>query len=369
MKIIIVASDTKSLVDFRGDLLITLISKGHSLVTLSPELGYDSFFSENNIKFHKINLNRAKISIFGDYKYYRQIKRIIQDENPDLLFSYSMKPVIYSSFAARKKTSLDVYSLLPGLGMTFSKPKQIKNKLVQLITKMMLKKALKINRIVIVQNSDDLEELVEKKICDRHKIVRVNSSGVNMNKYILSPLPKEIVFLMASRLLKSKGVIEYCNAARIIHNNYPHVKFILAGNIDSNSDSLSEHQLKEISESGIVDYRGNVDNIIEVLKESSVFVLPSYYREGVPRSIQEAMSMGRPIITTNWIGCRDTVIEGYNGYLIEPKDCIVLARAMKKFILNPQLIKTFGVNSYNLCKDKFEISVVNSQMLKFLNIK
>ena len=169
---------------------------------------------------------------------------------------------------------------------------------------------------------------------------------------------------MAARLVREKGVFHFVEAASLLKEKYPHVEFVLGGNIDSNPSAITQEQLQKCSQQ--VNYIGYVEDMAEALKKASVFIYPSYYREGVPRSILEAMACGRPIITTDAIGCRETVVSGENGYLIAPKSTTALVEAVENFIKNPNFVKTFGHASRLLCEKKFDIHEVNTQVYKRL---
>lgn len=369
MRIMIISSDTKSLIDFRMDLMIKIRDKGHEIIAVAPEKKFIEDFNKNGINFIQIKFDRVSTSILDDINFYFKIKSLIRSEKPDMVFSYALKPVIYGSLAAKRCGVKKIYSLLPGLGHAFNKDIiNLKDKSINRIVKILLKKSLKYNTRVIVQNPDDKQELLNEKIIDEARIVRVNSSGVNMEKFKVTKYPEKITFIMVSRLLKNKGVLEYIEAARQIKNENSNVRFLLLGPIDSNPLSLKRDELNNLIEDGCIEYLGEVNDVREYIGQSSVFILPSYYREGVPRSIQEAMSMGRAIITTDWIGCRETVIDGYNGYLVKVRDVKDLKKSIKKFINSPELIQKMGKNSIKYCKEKFEKDIVNEQMCSSMDI-
>lgn len=369
MKIMLISSDTKSLIDFRGDLMIQMKEKGHEIIAVAPENEFLEEFNKMGVRFEQLKFNRASTSILGDISFYFKVKLLIKSEKPDMVFSYALKPVIYGSISAKKCGVNKIYSLLPGLGHAFNRDNlSFKDRLVNKIVKLLLRYACKYNKRVIVQNPDDKEELINEGIVSEYKIERVNSSGVNMDKFKPTEYPENITFIMISRLLKNKGVLEYISAAKNIKKEYKKVKFLLVGPLDSNPLSLSKIELENLIADGCVEYLGVTNDVREYISRSSVFVLPSYYREGVPRSTQEAMAMGRPIITTDWIGCRETVIDKYNGYLIQAKNTNQLEEAMRNFIKDPYLIKNMGENSIKYCKEKFEVNIINEQMIKYIDL-
>ena len=189
-----------------------------------------------------------------------------------------------------------------------------------------------------------------------------------MRKFSPAPLPDTITFFMLGRLLYSKGVKEYLEAARIVKERYPQVRFRLLGNIVTNmQDGMKEEEIRPYIEKGIVELLGETDNVVPYYAQCSVFVLPSY-REGTPRSVLEAMAMARPVITTDTQGCRETVVDGKNGFLVSVKDAEAVAEAMERFIQEPSLIEKMGQAGLSLCEEKFEVSKVNAEMLRIMGL-
>lgn len=370
MKILIVSSDTKSLIDFRGDLLIKLKDLNHRVIALAPEEDTDGKLACMGIEFRQLPMRRASTNPFDDIKYYKNIRKIIKEEKPDMVFSYAVKSVIYASLAAHRCGVNRIYSMLPGLGSVFSlnSKTSCKTKLVKFIVCRLLKWACRYNKRVIVQNPDDKKELEGRKIIASDRVVRVNSSGVNMKRFTREEYPAAVTFLMACRLLKEKGLHEYIQAADRLKQKYPDVRFLLIGPFDQNPDSITESELKDRLSNQAVEYLGYYEDVRSIIRQSSVFVLPSYYREGVPRSIQEAMAMGRPVITTDWIGCRETVKDGYNGFLVPVQNASALGASMEKFINDPVIVEEMGQNSIQYCREKFDVEVVNKQMLDYIDL-
>jgi glycosyltransferase involved in cell wall biosynthesis len=202
----------------------------------------------------------------------------------------------------------------------------------------------------------------------KEKCFVVNGSGVNMQKFQLAPFPPVITFFMLSRMIYSKGIMQFLQAAAIIKKQYPEIRFTVLGNIEKKPDAIKKEELDSYIQCGIIEHYQESEEVSRYYINSSVFVLPTYYREGTPRVILEAMASGRPIITTNTPGCRETVIEGVNGFLIPIKDENSLVEKMEWFIKNPEEIQKMGKCSYDLCKAKYEVDIINKQMLSILEI-
>lgn len=281
--------------------------------------------------------------------------------------SYTIKPVIYGSLAARLAGIKNIYSLVTGLGYAFTE-RNSKARLINKIVRTLLKIALKYNKTVFFQNPDDKDLFTDKHLLTSpEQACIVNGSGVDLNYYSRQQLPAQTSFLLISRLIKSKGIIEYVNAAKIVKEKYPHIKFQLAGWIDSNPSAIKQTLLDEWVDSGVIDFLGRLDDVRPALKECSIYVLPSY-REGTPRTVLEAMATGRPVITTDTPGCRETVQDGFNGYLVPVKSIEELSQKMLLLIENSELAIKMAENSYTVAQEKYDVHKVNYEIMSKMNL-
>ena len=208
--------------------------------------------------------------------------------------------------------------------------------------------------------------LVSKNYLPFEKTKIVNGSGVNMERFARNELPNEAVFLMVSRIIREKGVVEYCEAAREAKKQFPDARFILLGGMDNSLGALRREDIQPYIDDGTIEYPGEVKDPVEYYKQSSVFVLPSYYREGLPRSILEAMSCGRAVITTDWPGCREPIKDGVNGFLVPVKDSKALAEKMCALIASEKLLKNMAEAAYKTCVENYEVGIVNKQMREII---
>lgn len=202
---------------------------------------------------------------------------------------------------------------------------------------------------------------------DRDKAIRINGSGVNLK--LFTPQPNKVIrntFLLISRMIREKGVYEFVQAARLLKVRYPEACFILVGPIDNNPGAITREEIAAWEQEGVVRYEGVQSDIRTLLAKAEVYVLPTYYLEGVPRSILEALAMAKPVITTDWRGCRETVSHGINGFLIPPMDVLALANAMENFLIDSTLSIPFGLSSRQLAEYKFDVVSVNAQVIKAL---
>jgi glycosyltransferase involved in cell wall biosynthesis len=371
MKIVVVSHHTKSLLNFRGQMLSEFVKAGHDVTVCAPENNPEFIekFSQMGIAFITFPLARNGMNPLKDLYALLFLVRTLVQIKPDYVFSASMKPVIYGSLAARVAGVPRIYSLISGSGYAFMKT-TLKNRLITVVVTSLYRLSLPKNRTVFFQNPDDLAQFIDLKLAREDQTVLVNGSGVDLQYYKLAPIVKNgPVFLLICRLIKDKGVVDYVDAARILKQHYPEATFNLLGPFDSNNTSaLSKPQIEKWHQEGLINYCGETSDVRPFISASSVYVLPSYYREGTPRSALEAMAMGRPIITTDAPGCRETVMEGKNGFLVPIKDPRALAEAMKRFIVEPDLITRMGEASRNYAVEKFDADKVNARIVTVMGL-
>lgn len=365
--IIIVGHDNQMTANFRGNLIREIISKGFKVIVIGPNQSNTDILFEFGINaFYEIPMNRTGTSFLSDLKYTYRLYKIFKYLKPDYTLNITIKPVIYGAIAAKISGIKNINSLLTGIGYVFTS-NSLKAQFIKKIIYLPYKIGLNCAKNVIFQNVDDLNEFKRLRLITKKKCHIVNGSGVDMNLFKFHPYPTQLSFFITSRILYSKGVLEFLQAARIVKKKYPNIRFALIGSNEKQADSIPNDVFFDYVNDGSIEYLGTTDNVFNLLKESSVYILPSY-REGVPRSVLEAMSMSRPIITTNVPGCREAVIDGYNGFLVPKQDVLELVNKIEWFILNKHMIPIMGKNSFDLCEKKFEISKVNSQMLSIMNI-
>ena len=368
-KIFFVASYPDSLINFRLHLMQAFLSKGYEVVALAP---YDAQVKEAlakfSIRFIDIPMQRNGLNPWNDLRLLLTLKKIFQREKPGLVFAYTIKPVIYTSFAAVLAHVPKIYLLITGTGYVFSKD-TLKNRIVGFIAKRLFSIALSYASKVFFQNPDNRQFFINEKLIAKDQATAVvNGSGVDCHYFSPKSYPQNISFLMIARLLHDKGVCEYVEAARLLRKRYPQITCYLAGWIDTNPNAVKQEQLTQwIAHNDIV-YLGKLDDVRPALANASVYVLPSYH-EGTPRTVLEAMAMGRPIITTDTAGCRETVVENHNGFLVPVKNVDALVQAMDYFLEHPDAIAGMGNHSRQLAVEKYDVNKVNSSILLGLGIE
>lgn len=368
MKIAVLSSHTPSLFWFRMDMMQDFIALGHTVVAVGNESEekWKNVFKEKNIEYRQADISRTGTNPIKDLKTYFSLKSILKEIKPDKIFAYQAKTVIYGSLAANSLGIREIYSLIAGCGSIFISEKLLA-KFLKPILKFEYKVALKYNKKVFFQNVDDVLLFSSMGIVPREKTVIINGSGVDVERFFEKTLPNEFAFLNISRLIKDKGIIEYLEAARIVKAKYPNVRFLLVGPFDSNPSALKSEELDLYVSRGLVEYFGEQTDVIPFIEQSTVYVLPSY-REGTPKTVLEAMSCARPIITTDAVGCRETVINGLNGLLVPIADIDALANAMIWMIENPENLEKMAEASRKIAVDKYDVHKVNKVIMQTMKI-
>ncbi len=368
MKIFVIGALPASLINFRGELLQAFVSKGADVVTLSSNISSDERKQIEELKCLSLSYPVARngLNPFKDIKTYLTLRKLIKANKPEKIFSYTIKPIIWGGIAARTHKQVQFYALVTGLGYAFQKGGFFRNALMGIVV-WLYRLALRNSKAVLFQNPDNMRVFVEAEIVPKNKCYLVNGSGVNLKRFQVAPLPVEPKFLLIARLLGEKGIREYCQAAQIVKNKYPNASFMLVGPEDSSPDGIKIGEIEYWVNLGVIDYKGGTDDVRPYIGQSNIFVLPSYH-EGIPRTVLEAMAMGRPILTTNVPGCRETVVNGENGWLVEKMDSKALAGRMEWFIENPDVLQAMGNRSHELAKEKFDVHKVNERILEIMDL-
>lgn len=373
IKFLLIASFPDSLVKFRGPLMRALVAKGLDVHVAAPDLsGADDIrdqLNELGVTFHEFGLRRTGINPAADLATMTQLLWLMCRIRPDYVLGYTIKPVIYGSIAAWIAGVPKRFSLVTGLGYAFTGEASGKRGLLRSLIQCLYRFSLSKGHKVFFQNPDDLAlfrklDLLPASI---HSCV-VNGSGVDVADYALAPLPEKSSFLLIARLLGDKGVRDYAGAAAKVKAEHPHVCFKLVGWIDDNPDAIAQHELDDWISSGTLEFLGKLADVRPAIADCNIYVLPSY-REGTPRTVLEAMAMGRPVITTDAPGCRETVIDGENGFLVRVQAVDELAVAMSRFIEDPRLAGRMGKRSRQIAEEKYDVHKVNEFMLKEMGIQ
>lgn len=363
MKTILLLTPTSNMVlGFRKKLIEDLQKSNYKVSVLTLDDNKKKEIESHNIVFFSIkdknrSLNPLKIlSLPGRYA------KIIKQISPDIVFSFMLKPNTLGVLGAHKAGIRTIYSMVEGLGDPFTY-NSVKWNFIRLFVSLLYKKSLKYCKKVFFLNNEDKEEFVRRKLTVANKCEIVHGIGVDLNHFDFRPARNKSHFLMIARMLETKGVLEYCKCARIIKSLYPEAIFDYLG--DEGTVKLGD--IKEYIDDGSINYLGVTSDVRPFIENCSVFVLPSFYREGLPASIMEAESIGRCIITTNNVGCKDTIIDGENGFLTNKRDIKDLTNKMVWCIEHPDEVKKMGEKSRDYAERNFDSIVINKIIISALS--
>ena len=332
-----------------------------------PEEKWKEKFEIEGIRYRQIDVSRNGTNPIRDIKSLISIYNVLKELCPTKIFTYQAKTVIYGGIAASLLGIKEVYTLIAGVGSIFLND-TVKTRLIRNIIIMEYRVALRNSKTIFFQNNDDLLVFQRcKMISDKQRVEMIPGSGVNIDWYSMMPMPNVFGFLYIGRLIRDKGIYEYLEACRSVKKTYPNIRCLLVGPFDSNPSAFTVLQLQSYIDEGIVEFFGEQDDVRPYFAQCSVFVLPSY-REGIPKTVLEAMACGRAIITTDVPGCRDTVDNGIEGWVVPAKDTEALKKAMYDSILNPQAVITMGINCRKKATDVFDVRIVNELICRTMGI-
>ena len=367
-KAVIISGDGNTIYWFRRELISELQKINYEVHALAPDIKdeYLESFNLTSVKFTKLDLKRKTINIFDSAISFFNIREILIKLDPSLLIAYTLKTVFLTGLSLRFVNIKNSTALITGLGHIFN-DSSYAGQLKKLLVIVSLRFTIPSYRLVFFQNSDDKMVFIKYKIVRPEQIRMMNGSGVNLDSFRKTELVPQPVFLCISRLIKSKGLLEYAKAAHLIKSDYPNARFLLYGYPDSHSDSIDEKEIINSWKSTYgIEYCGFCMRPEETIARASVFVLLSHH-EGTPRVVLEAMAIGLPIITTDAPGCKETVEHGLNGFLVPVGDYKSASKQMKK-LMDKNLRISMGEASRKLAEEKFDVKIVNKLLIKEIHI-
>lgn len=368
--IVVIGSFAPSLVNFRGPLIAAMVAAGWRVTAGAPgaaEGATGEAIRQLGATPVSVPLARTGMNPLSDLAYHKALVGLLGELKPDVLLAYTAKPVIWGTLAARAAGVPRVVAMITGVGYAFTPPARpsLKHAIAAVSARLLYWLALSRVDHALFQNADDRDLFARLGLApSADKVSLISGSGVDLERFSPAPPPEGLSFLMMARLLGAKGVREYAIASRALKARYPDLDVRLAGGFDAGPDAISRDELQTWINEGL-SYLGELEDVRPALVNAAVYVLPSY-REGTPRSVLEAMATGRPVITTDAPGCRETVTDGGNGFLVAPRDAHALELAMERFILEPTLIGPMGEESLRFVGKKYDALIVNEQILSVL---
>ena len=369
MKALLLSSHTPSLFWFRVDLMKAMQAAGYEVVAAGqmPETDWTDKFKALGVTYKQISVVRNGLNPMGDLVTLKDIKRLLRNERPDKIFAFQAKTISYGAIAAKDMGITEFYPMVAGLGSIF-RGTGLKNKLVRTVMSVLYKQAFKKSKKVFFQNNDDKKVLVDAGLLPESQIVVIHRSGVNLEKFVPTEMPEIPTFLYIGRLIKDKGVGEYLEACQKIKRLYgKKVRCLLVGPFDSNPSALKPEELQPLINSGVLEYFGEQSDVRPYISQCSIYVLPSYH-EGTPKTVLENMAMGRAIITTDAPGCRETVVNGENGYLVEVKNADAVVAEMQYLMEHPETVVKMGKKSREMAENIFDVNKVNHAILSTMGM-
>lgn len=334
---------------------------GYDVTIISEDTGVSYKIREAGLKTINLPINKAGTNIKEEFVTFLFLYKLFRREKPDIVHLVGLKTMLWGSIACRLTRVKAIISAVCGLGVLFD-DKHAQSFMTQIILKVLRITHNKKNLKIIFQNNDDKATFLNAKVINKEQCAFTNGSGINLQKnydYTLEPLEGPIKIIFTARMVEDKGTLVLIDAAKKLESEYKgKVQFLLCGGLDSNPNGITKEALESLCDGEYIQWLGYRNDVLDLLKQSHIMAFPSWYREGLPKSVIEAEAIGRPVVTTDSVGCRDTVIDGKNGFIIPIKDSDALANALKKLIDNPELRQTMGKNAREFAANRFDIKDV-----------
>ena len=369
---IIVNVDTFFL-SHRKDIALRAMREGYDVTIVANDTGKGDEIRSMGLKFVDLPINKTGLNFLEEVKTFLFIYRLIGRERPDIVHLVGMKVILWGGLAARLRGVKGIVSAVSGLGVMFS-PEYCRG-----VRKLMSKGVLSVMRYIhrrsgaycIFHNTEDLDLFVSNGITDRAHCVRTMGSGIDLNRYVYKeePVAGKIRVLFTARMVEDKGVLVLIEAAERLRAEYgDKAEFLLCGGLETNPLAVSRERLEQLCDGVYIQWLGRRNDVHELLEQSHIFAFPSYYKEGLPKSCIEATAVGRPVITCDSTGCRDTVIDGKTGFLVPVKDSMVLAEKLKVLFDDTSLRQEMGRNARSFAEEVFSLKDVIDAHLKIYKI-
>ena len=344
---------------------------GYDVTIVSEDTGVSDKIREAGLKTINLPINKAGTNIKDEIKTFFFLYKLFRREKPDIVHLVGLKTMLWGSLACRLAGVKAMVSAVCGLGVLFDE-EHAHSFMTRSILKVLRVTHKKKRLAVIFQNNDDKAIFLNAKIMKEEQCAFTNGSGINLQNYDYTPEPTDgpVKVIFTARMVEDKGTLILIDAAKKLEAEYKgKVQFLLCGGLDTNPNGITKEMLESRCDGEYIQWLGHRKDVVELLKQSHIMAFPSWYREGLPKSVIEAEAIGRPVVTTDSVGCRDTVVDGKNGYMIPIKDSGALAMALKKLIDNPELRQTMGKNARKFAVNRFDIKdVVKVHMDVYDNI-
>lgn len=359
--ILMICVSSQGVINFRSGLVKKLLDKDYSISVIT----FDSFFKDEIEKmgcnFYCVDDNNRSINPLKILSLKKRYIKLIKEIKPDIVFTFMLKPNTFGVLAAHKLKVGKIYSMVEGAGDAFIND-SLKWKIIRFVICKLYKRSFKHVNKVFFLNNDDKQEFISRRLVCEEKCKKIDGIGVDLEKFIEKPLIHSKTFLMVARMLKSKGILEYCECARKVKQKYPDAEFNYLGA----EGNVKIFDIQEYINDGSINYLGTTKDVRPYLEDSTAIILPSY-REGLPMSIMEAEAVGRAIITTNSVGCKETVKDGYNGFMVEKENVDLLVEKVIWMIEHPEETISMGQNSRKFAEEHFDQNKINEKIIEVIS--
>lgn len=371
-KLFIIVNVDSFFLSHRKEIAIRALQQGYEVTIVASDTGKGDYIRSLGLKFINLPINKTGLNLFEEFKTFSFLHKLIGKEKPDVVHVVGMKTILWGGLAARLRGVKGLVSAVSGLGVMFS-PEYNTG-----IKKLMSTGVLMVMRFIhktkdtycIFHNTEDLDLFINNKIIDRDHCVRTMGSGIDLKdyKYVVEPDTEKLKVLFTARMVEDKGALILIDAAYKLREEYKDkVQFLLCGGLETNPLAVTKEKLEELCDGEYIQWLGRRNDVHQLLDNCHVFAFPSYYKEGLPKSCIEATAVGRPVITCDSTGCRDTVIDGKTGFLIPIKDSDSLADRLKILFDDKCLRQEMGRNARIFAEENFSLEDVVEAHMKIYN--
>lgn len=356
-KLFIVVNQDWFFLSHRLPIAVAAKEAGYDVTIVSEDTGESHRIREAGLKTIDLPINKSGTNLKEEVKTLFFLYKLFKREKPDIVHLVGLKTMLWGSLACRMAGVKAMVSAVCGLGVLFDE-QHAQSFMSQSILKVLRFTHRKKNTTIIFQNNDDKAIFSNAKIMKDDQCAFTNGSGINLQNYAYTPEPADgvVKVIFTARMVEDKGTMVLIDAAKKLEAEYRgKVQFLMCGGLDTNPNGITRQMLEAKCDEEYIQWLGYRNDVLELLRQSHIMAFPSWYREGLPKSVIEAEAIGRPVVTTDSVGCRDTVIDGVNGVIIPIKDSDALAAALKKLIDNPELRQEMGKRAREFAVSKFDI--------------
>jgi glycosyltransferase involved in cell wall biosynthesis len=375
-KIVYVINHAAFFVSHRLPLALGAMARGYSVALITGRAGSDSMESSaervlrsHGIEHHRVSFTAAGMNPFVEARGLFQLVRLLRRMRPDIVHCASPKGILYGSIGARLSGVRGIVLAVSGMGFAFTSAgrRSVFRSLAAFIYRLLARFAYgHPNKTVIVQNTEDRELIVGTGLATTDQVVLIPGSGVELRRFAQAHMErKQPIVLFAARMVADKGVMELIEAARIVRRSLPEWRFVMAGAADyENPSSIPADLLQGFNDEGVIEWRGLVDDMDSLYAQASIVCLPSYYREGMPKTLLEAAAAGCAVVTTDLPGCREAIIPGETGDLVPAKDAAALAVTLMALMGDRQRREAYGAAGRVMAAERFSIDAVIDRVIR-----